>query len=126
MEQRDLFDEPYPVPVCFLQLVGKLYPLEAVRTLGKKKKRSRTKNSLQTEPTWGHKALFGTDSILCARCKSILWEAPEKRAYQPEERLARKLNMERSNFVFDRQPDAFRSGRAHQRSDQRELSAHNH
>ena len=26
-----------------------------------------------------------TDSILCARCKSILWEAPEKGAYQPEE-----------------------------------------
>ena len=37
MEQRDLFDEPYPVPVCFLQLVGKQYPLEAVRTLEKKR-----------------------------------------------------------------------------------------
>ena len=37
--------------------------------------------SLQTEPTWEHKALFGTDSILCARCKSILREAPEKGAY---------------------------------------------
>ena len=34
--------------------------------------------SLQTEPTREHKALSGTDSILCARCKSILWEAPEK------------------------------------------------
>ena len=44
-------------------------------------------DSLQTEPTWEHKALSGTDSILCARCKSILWEAPEKGAYQPEERL---------------------------------------
>ena len=37
--------------------------------------------SRQTEPTWEHKALSGTDSTLCARCKSILWEAPEKGAY---------------------------------------------
>ena len=70
--------------------------------------------SLQTEPTWEHKALSGTDSILCARCKSIQREAPEKGAYQPEERLAKELNLERSDFVIDRQPDAFHSGRAHQ------------
>ena len=31
---------------------------------------------------------------LCARCKSILWQVPEKGAW--------------SDFVFDRQPDAFR------------------
>ncbi|WP_419642506.1 hypothetical protein, partial [Thiolapillus sp.] len=30
------------------------------------------------------------------------------------ETLAKELNLERSDFVFDRQPDAFRSGRAHQ------------
>ena len=30
----------------------------------------------------------------CARRKSILWEAPEKGAYQPEERLAKEWNME--------------------------------
>ena len=29
------------------------------------------------------------------------------------ETLAKELNLERSDFVFDRQPDAFRSGRAH-------------
>ena len=39
--------------------------------------------SLQTEPTWEHTTLSGTDSILCARYKSILWEAPEKVVYQP-------------------------------------------
>ena len=91
-EQRALFGELNPVPVRFLQLVGKRYPLKVVHKLVKRKKkkgeREENKNySLQTEPTWEHKALFGTDSILCARCKSILWEAPEKGAYQPEERL---------------------------------------
>ena len=44
-------------------------------------------DSLQTEPTWEHKSLSGTDSILYARCKSILLETPEKGAYKPEERL---------------------------------------
>ena len=28
-EQRALFDEPDPVPVCILQLVSKQYPLKA-------------------------------------------------------------------------------------------------
>ena len=86
--------------------------------------------SLQTEPTWEHKALSGTDSISRARCKSILWEAPEKGAYQPEERLVKELNLERSDFVFHRHPDAFRSGRAHQwLSDDltgQKFSAHNY
>ena len=44
----------------------------------------------------------------------MLWEAPEKEAYQPEERQAKELNLERSDFVSERQPNAFRSGRAHQ------------
>ena len=98
-EQRALFGELDPVPMCFLQLVGKRYPLKAVRTLEKKKKKKKKKKKgekevekeenyfLQTEPTWEHKALSGTDSFLCARCKSILREAPEQGAYQPEERL---------------------------------------
>ena len=30
------------------------------------------------------------------------------------ETLAKELNLERSDFVFDRQPNALRSGRAHQ------------
>ena len=69
--------------MCFLQLVGKRYPLKAVRTLKKKKKKVEEEEnySLRTEHTLEHKALSGTDSILCARCKSILWEAPEKGAY---------------------------------------------
>ena len=68
--------------MCFLQLVGKRYPLKAVRTqkktknpqTNKKKKKKEERKveeeenySLQTEPTWEHKALSGTDSILCAR-----------------------------------------------------------
>ena len=37
-EQRALFDELDPLPVCFVQLVSKQYPLKAVCTLEKKKK----------------------------------------------------------------------------------------
>ena len=70
--------------------------------------------SLQTEPTWEHMALSGTSSTPCARCKSILWEAPQKEVYKPEERLTKELNLERSDFVFDHQPDAFCSGQADQ------------
>ena len=78
---NQLFGELDPVPVCFLQLVDKRYPLKAVRTRKKKEVEEEENYSLQTEPTWEHKALSGTDSILRARCKSILWEAPEKGAY---------------------------------------------
>ena len=42
-EQRALFGELDPVPMCFLQLVGKRYPLKAVRTLEKKKKKKERK-----------------------------------------------------------------------------------
>ena len=71
--------------------------------------------SLQTEPTWEHKALSGTDSVLCARCKSILWEAPEKGAYHQRRDSSKRIESGKARFcVFDRQPDAFRSGRAHQ------------
>ena len=86
------FGELDPVPVCFLQLVGKRYPLKAVSHTKKKKEKKEEveeeeNHSLQTEPTWEHKAFSGIDSILCARCKAALWEAPEKGAYQPEKRL---------------------------------------
>ena len=79
-EQRTPFGELDPIPVCFLELVGKRYPLKAVGTLEEEN------YSYQTERTWEHKALSGTDSVLCARCKSIQWEASEKGVYQPEER----------------------------------------
>ena len=42
-EQRALFGELDPAPVCFLQLVGKLYPLKAVCTLEKKEKQKQKK-----------------------------------------------------------------------------------
>ena len=35
-EQRAVFGELDPIPVCLLQLVGKRYPLKAVRTLQEK------------------------------------------------------------------------------------------
>ena len=41
---------------------------------------------------------------------SLSYGKPPKRG----ETLAKELNLERSDFVFDRQPDAFRLGRAHQ------------
>ena len=41
-------------------------------------------------------------------------ETPEKWSYQPDERLAKQVNPERSDFVFDRQPDALQSRRAQQ------------
>ena len=65
------------MPVCFLQLVDKRYPLKA-------EAEEEENYSFQTEPTWEHKALSGASLILCARCKSIQSEAPEKGAYQPE------------------------------------------
>ena len=77
-EQRALFDELDPVSVCFLQLVGKEYPLKTVRTLEKKKS-----IPLQTEPTWEHKALSGTDSVICVTCNVYPMGKPEKGAYQP-------------------------------------------
>ena len=46
---------------------------------------------------------------------SLSYGKPPKREHITRgETLAKELNLERSDFVFDRQPDAFRSGRAHQ------------
>ena len=42
-EQCALFGELDPVPVCFLQLVGKQYPLKAVSHTKKKKKKWKKK-----------------------------------------------------------------------------------
>ena len=63
--------------------MGKRYPVKAVSHTKKEKEVEEEENySLQTEPAWEHKALSGTDSILCARCKSIQWENSEKRINQ--------------------------------------------
>ena len=116
-QKRALLDEPNPVPVCFLQLVGKRYPLKAVRTLGKRKNKggrgmeegeAEENYSLQTEPSWEHKAFSGTISILCARCKPILWEAPEKGRDS-----SKRIEPGKVDFVFDRQPNTFSSGLVH-------------
>ena len=54
---RSFFGELDPVLVCFLQLVGKQYPLKAVLHTKKKKEVEEEENySLQTEPTREHKA----------------------------------------------------------------------
>ena len=39
---------------------------------------------------------------------------PKRERITRGETLAKELNLERSDFVFDRQQNAFRSGRAHQ------------
>ena len=62
---------------------------------------------------------------------SILKEAPEKENITTRgETLAKELNVERSDFVFARQPGAFRSGASSQwlSGDLKGeiLSAHNH
>ena len=71
--------------VSFSQLVAKRYPVKAVRTLEKKGEAEEEENYfLQTEPTWEHKALSGTDSFL----SSLSYGKPPKRGrIQPEERL---------------------------------------
>ena len=56
--------------------------------------------SLQTEPTWEHKAFSGTDSILCARCKSILREAPEKGAYHQRRDSSKRIEPGKVRFCF--------------------------
>ena len=56
--------------------------------------------SLQTEPTWEHKALSGTGSILCARCKSILREAPEKGAYHQRRDSSKRIEPGTVRFLF--------------------------
>ena len=86
--------------MCFLQLVGERYPLKAVRTLKKKEVEEEENYSLQTEPTWEHKALSGTDSILCARCKSILREAPEKGAYHQRRDSSKRIEPGKVRFCF--------------------------
>ena len=105
-EQRALLGELDPVPVCFLQLVSK--PLKAVPTLEKEfekksKKRGVEKEEnyfFQTERTYEHKALSRTDSILCARCKSILWEAPEKRRINQRRDSSKRIEPGKVQFCF--------------------------
>ena len=99
-EQRALFGEPDPVPVCFLQLVGKRYRLKAVCTRKKKEVEEEENYSLETEPTREHKALSGTDSTPCAKCKSILWEAPEKGAYHQRRDSSERIEPEKVQFCF--------------------------
>ena len=93
--------------------MGKRYPLKAVRTLKRKKEEVEEEEnySLRTEHTLEHKALSGTDSILCARCKSILWEGPERGGVSTSgDTLAKE-----SDFICLCRPDGFRSMRAHQK-----------
>ena len=60
---------------------------------------------------------------------SILREAPEKEGVSTRGETT-ELNLEKSDLVFDRQPEAFRSSRAHQRHNgdltEENFPAHNH
>ena len=125
------------VPVCFLHLVGKWYPLKAVHPLeereeeGGKKGKKEENYSLQMKPTWEHKTLFRIDSILCTMCNIyLMWSLWKVNISTRRATLEKQLNLERSVLVFDHQPHMFCSGRAHQwlRSNLTEdnISAHNH
>ena len=128
-EQRALFGELDPVSACFLQLVGKRYPLKAVRILvikekWKKKHIPFRQNLRACGPFrnrfnfWCQVQLYPTGS---PRKGGVLTRG---------ETLAKELNLERSDFVFGRHPSAFRSGRAHQWLSGdltgENFSAHNH
>ena len=119
--------------MCFLQLVGKRYPLKAVRTLKKKKKRK-----------WKEKKIIPFRQNLLLNIRpfpepiqffvlgaSLSYGKPQKRErINRGETLAKELNLERSDFVFGRHPSAFRSGRAHRWLSGdltgENFSAHNH
>ncbi|WP_293702745.1 hypothetical protein, partial [Thiolapillus sp.] len=51
-EQCALFGELDPVPVCFLQLVGKQYPLKAVSHTKKKKRSGRRRKLFPLDRTY--------------------------------------------------------------------------
>ena len=73
--------------------MGKRFPLKAIRTLGEKTGEAEAeKNDCpQIEPTWEHEALSGTDPIICARYKSFLLEAPEKRCINQKRDSSKRI-----------------------------------
>ena len=86
--------------------------------------------SLQTEPTWEHKALSGPIQLPVLGASLSYGKPPKRERITRGETPAKELNLEMSNFVFDRQPDTFRSGQAHQwlsaNLTGENFSAHNH
>ena len=66
--------------------MGKGYLFEAVRTLEKEGEKGK-KRSLQTEPTWEHKALSEPIQFFVLGASLSYGKPPEKGVYQPEERL---------------------------------------
>ena len=117
--------------MCFLQLVGKRYPLKAVRTLKRKKKWKKKKIIPFRQNLLGSIRPFAEPIQFFVLGASLSYGKPPKRERITRgETLAKELNLERSNFVFDHQPDAFRSGRAHQWLSGdltgEDFSAHNH
>ena len=118
--------------MCFLQLVGKRYPLKAVRTLNKtKKKWKKKKISPFRQNLLGSIRPFPEPIQFFVPGASLSYGKPPKRERITRgETLAKELNLERSDFVFDCQPDAFHSGRAQQWLScdltGENFSAHNH
>ena len=116
--------------MCFLQLVGKRYPLKAVRTL-KEKKWEKKKVIPFRQNLLGSIRPFPEPIQFFVLGASLSYgKPPERERITRGETLAKELNLERSDFVFDRQPDAFHSGRAHQWLSGdltgENFSAHNH
>ena len=96
--------------------MGKRYPLKAVRTLKEKKRVEEKKFIPFRENLLGSIRPF-PEPIEFFVLRAILsyGRSPRKGGVSTKgETLAKEFNLERSDYVFDRQPDAFRSGRAHQ------------
>ena len=85
-EQRAVFAELDPVPVCFLQLVGKRYPLKAVRTFENEKEKRKKKKIIPFEQN-----LLGSIRPFPKPIQFFVqvypMGSPGKGAYHPEERL---------------------------------------
>ena len=76
-----------------LQPVDKRYPLKAIRTLKKQKKKENYFLE-RTYATWEYKCLLGSDSILYARCCQFIGKPLKTGAYHNRE----KLNLGRSDL----------------------------
>ena len=110
--------------------MGKRYPLKAVRTL--KKGKWKKKKIIPFRPNrLGSIRPFPEPIQFFVLGASLSYGKPPKRErITRAETLAKELNLERSDFVFESQPDAFRPGRAHQWLSGdltgENISAHNH
>ena len=92
--------------------MSKRYPLKAVRTPEKKGETEEEKKVIPfRQNLLGSIRPFPEPIQFFVLGASLSYGKPQKRErINRGETLAKELNLERSDFVFDRQTDAFRSG----------------